>query len=152
MRVRMRYKVEQLTLSDNRERVRVRLRGVFDQSHLPLDEEGIDSVAKRGRAMTVAVYCSCGEYIVQPTYRLGVEFVCQFCWSNHHRQQRKPVPEMCCHCGEMIPIPVMRRSGDYICEDCWPGNVGKKIDTGPRESGEAADRQYHGGRFYAGEW
>lgn len=23
---------------------------------------------------------------------------------------------------------------------------------GPRESGEAADRQYHGGRFFDGEW
>lgn len=59
----------------------------------------------------------------------------------------------CQICQEVIPFPQIRKDTDgnaigYICSKCY--SVKRK--TGPRESGEAADRQYHGDRFYGGEW
>jgi len=64
----------------------------------------------------------------------------------------KPKPLPCAICGDMIRCPQERpNTGLVICEDCYHPLRRFSVGNG-RESGEAADRQYHGGMFYSGEW
>lgn len=54
----------------------------------------------------------------------------------------------CTSCGIYMSHP----AGDYPrCEVCSGTRV-RLIKGSSRENGEAADRQYHGSRFHAGEW
>ena len=60
----------------------------------------------------------------------------------------------CEACGDGIPCPVPRLQRDgtlrLLCADCSGETA--ELMGGPRESGEAADRQYHGGQGWSGEW
>lgn len=60
----------------------------------------------------------------------------------------------CEGCGEWIPNPVPVLCWDgrthILCTDC--NGETDALMGGPSESGEAADRQYHGGQFMSGEW
>lgn len=61
----------------------------------------------------------------------------------------------CEYCGERIAFPVPRKTGEIVCQECWEDEEEKnerKRRLGPSESGEAADRRYHGGLGHRGEW
>lgn len=55
-------------------------------------------------------------------------------------------------CGEWIPHPVPRDGGSIVCHECYGEKDELMRWSGGAESGEAADRQYHGGQFNRGEW
>lgn len=56
----------------------------------------------------------------------------------------------CEECGEKIALPVPREGGRIICEECFDEEKPRHYHS--RESGEGADRKYHGGMFHSGEW
>jgi hypothetical protein len=69
----------------------------------------------------------------------------------------KPSPnaQRCQRCREWIRMPISRsdRSPIFICDECVGAKAWRLAGKyHSRESGEAADRQYHGGLHGRGEW
>ena len=57
----------------------------------------------------------------------------------------------CDICGEYIPVATDRGGGSYICADC-SGETNRLARDTRANPIDKAEYQYHGGRFYDGEW